>query len=66
MPLRDQRAGDIYQAVHAVIEDRPYFWRIAHPTGGAEAPGVWPDLQPKLLRASCYIAVLTGESTPTS
>jgi hypothetical protein len=59
MPFHDQRARDIYEAVRAVLEDAPYFWRVVRADDSVETPGLWSNLKEKLLRAHCYIAILT-------
>lgn len=64
MPLDDDRATGIYQAVRAVLEDHPYFWRVVRADDTAEQPGVWPNLKTKLLQTHCYIAILTGSLNP--
>lgn len=63
-PFRDDRASEIYQAIRAVAEDSPYFWRVVRADDTVEQPGLWQNLKTKLLRAHCYIAVLTGEVNP--
>jgi molecular chaperone HtpG len=60
MPFRDERASDIYQAIRLVAEDSPYFWRVVRADDTVEQPGLWANLKTKLLRAHCYIAILTG------
>jgi molecular chaperone HtpG len=64
MPFGDQRAGEIYRAVRAVLEDRPYFWRVVRADDTVEQPGLWANLQSKLVRAHCFIAIITGEINP--
>jgi hypothetical protein len=64
MPFHDGRARDIYQALRAVAEDSPHFWRVVRADDTVEKPGLWPNLKTKLLRAHCYIAILTGEVNP--
>ena len=64
MPFSDDRATSIYQAVRAVLEDHPYFWRVVRADDTVEQPGLWPNLKTKLLRAHCYIAILTGGLNP--
>ena len=64
MPFSDDRATSIYHAVRAVLEDQPYFWRVVRADDTVEQPGLWPNLKTKLLRAHCYIAILTGTLNP--
>lgn len=64
LPFSDQRADDIYAAVREVLEDGPYFWQVMRADDDVEAPGLWPNVKKKLLRAHCYVAVLTGELNP--
>jgi molecular chaperone HtpG len=64
MPFHDERAGEIYRAVRAVLEDSPYFWHVVRADDTVEEPGLWPNLKTKLLRAHCYIAILTGHVNP--
>jgi len=64
MPFSDDRATSIYHAVRAVLEDHPYFWRVVRADDTVEQPGLWPNLKTKLLRAHCYIAILTGSLNP--
>jgi hypothetical protein len=64
MPFSDDRAISIHQAVRAVLEDHPYFWRVVRADDTVEQPGLWPNLKTKLLRAHCYIAILTGSLNP--
>lgn len=64
MPFSDDRAASIYQAVRAVLEDHPYFWRVVRADDTVEQPGLWPNLKNKLLRAHCYVAILTGDVNP--
>jgi len=64
MPFNDERGAAIYQAVRAVLEDHPYFWRVVRADDTVEQPGLWPNLKTKLLRAHCYIAILTGTLNP--
>jgi molecular chaperone HtpG len=64
MPFSDDRAGSVYQAVRSVLEDHPYFWRVVRADDTVEQPGLWPNLKTKLLRAHCYIAILTGTLNP--
>lgn len=61
LPFGDPRATEIYAAVREVLEDRPYFWQVVRADDDVEAPGLWPNVKKKLLRAHCYIAVLTAE-----
>jgi len=61
MPFSDDRATSIYHAIRAVLEDHPYFWRVVRADDTVEQPGLWPNLKAKLLRAHCYIAILTGD-----
>jgi molecular chaperone HtpG len=64
MPFSDPRAAEIYDTVRAVLEDRPYFWRVVRADDNIEMPGLWPNLKAKLVRAHFYIAILTGASNP--
>ena len=64
MPFRDPRAAEIYQAIRAVLEDHPYFWRVVRADDTAEKAGLWDNLKTKLLRAHCYISILTGDLNP--
>lgn len=64
MPFRDDRASSIYHAVRTVLEDHPYFWRVVRADDTVEQPGLWSNLQTKLLRAHCYIAIITGDLNP--
>jgi molecular chaperone HtpG len=64
MPFSDDRATSIYHAVRAVLEDHPYFWRVVRADDTVEQPGLWPNLKTKLLRAHCYVAILTGSLNP--
>jgi len=64
MPFSDDRAASIYTAIRAVLEDRPYFWRVVRADDTVEQPGLWPNLKTKLLRAHCFIAILTGSLNP--
>jgi molecular chaperone HtpG len=61
MPFSDERAARIYEAVRAVLEDHPYFWRVVRADDNVEEPGLWSNLKTKLLRAHCYVAILTGD-----
>lgn len=61
MPFKDPRATQIYDAVRAVLEDKPYYWRVVRADDNVEQPGLWANLKAKLLRAHCYIAILTQE-----
>jgi molecular chaperone HtpG len=60
----DPRAAEIYQAVREVLEDRPFYWRVVRADDNVEDPGLWKNLRGKLLRAHCYVAILTGEPNP--
>jgi molecular chaperone HtpG len=64
MPFNDQRATEIYEAIRAVLEDRPYFWRVVRADDDVESPGLWSNLKAKLLRAHFYIAILAGNLNP--
>jgi molecular chaperone HtpG len=64
MPFADLRATEIYEAVRAVLEDKPYFWRVVRADDSIEKPGLWPNLKEKLLRAHFYIAILTASVNP--
>jgi molecular chaperone HtpG len=64
MPFKDERAADIYHAVRAVLEDKPYFWRVVRADDTVEQPGLWSNLKGKLLRAHCFIAILAGSVNP--
>jgi len=64
MPFSDDRATSIYHAVRGVLEDHPYFWRVVRADDTVEQPGLWPNLKTKLLRAHCYIAIVTGNLNP--
>jgi hypothetical protein len=64
MPFRDDRASEIYKAVRAVAEDHPYYWRVVRADDTVEEPGLWGNLKAKLLRAHCFIAIITGELNP--
>lgn len=58
MPFGDPRAIQIFDAVRAVLEDRPYYWRVVRADDTVEHPGLWGNLKAKLLRAHCCIAIL--------
>jgi len=47
-----------------VLEDHPYFWRVVRADDTVEQSGLWANLKTKLLRAHCYIAILTGSLNP--
>ncbi len=64
MPFSDPRAGRIYDAVRAVLEDKPFYWRVVRADDTVEDPGLWNNLKAKLLRAHCYIAILGAEVNP--
>lgn len=64
MPFSDSRAREIYDAVRAVLEDKPYFWRVIRADDSVETPGLWANLKTKMLRAHCFIAILTGDVNP--
>jgi hypothetical protein len=64
MPFSDPRARDIYGAVRTVLEDNPYYWAVVRADDSVEQPGLWTNLKAKLLRAHCYVAILTGEVNP--
>lgn len=64
MPFGDDRATRIYQALRTVLEDKPYYWRVVRADDTVEQPGLWANLKAKLLRAHCYIAVLTQQVNP--
>jgi molecular chaperone HtpG len=61
MPFSDSRARNIYSAVRTVLEDNPYYWAVVRADDSVEQPGLWLNLKAKLLRAHCYVAILTGE-----
>jgi hypothetical protein len=61
MPFSDARAAEIYDAIRAVLEDKPYYWRVVRADDNTEMPGLWSNLKAKLLRAHCYVAVFTGD-----
>lgn len=52
MPFQDPRAGEIYDAVKAVLQDRPFYWRVVRADDSVEEPGLWSNLKAKLLRAT--------------
>jgi len=64
MPFSDARATAIYEAVRTVLEDAPYYWRVVRADDTVEQPGLWDNLKAKLLRAHCYIAILTDTVNP--
>ena len=64
MPFGDDRARRIYDAVRAVLEDKPFYWRVVRADDTAELPGLWDNLKAKLLRAHCYVAILTEKLNP--
>jgi molecular chaperone HtpG len=64
MPFSDPRATAIYNAVRAVLEDHPYFWRVVRADDTVELPGLWPNLKTKLLRAHCFVSILSGNLNP--
>ncbi len=64
MPFSDQRAREIYHAVRAVLEDRPYYWAVVRAEDSVEQPGLWANLKAKLVRAHCYVAILTEQVNP--
>ncbi len=47
-----------------MLEDHPYFWRVVRADDTVEQSGLWANLKTKLLRAHCYIAILTGSLNP--
>jgi len=64
MPFKDPRAQRIYDAVRTVLEDKPFYWRVVRADDSVEQPGLWENLKAKMLRAHCYIAILTQEFNP--
>jgi len=64
MPFNDPRAAEIYEALRIVLEDRPYYWRVVRADDSVERYGLWSNLKAKLVRAHCYVAVLTGTVNP--
>ncbi|GAA4440483.1 ATP-binding protein [Phytohabitans houttuyneae] len=64
MPFSDARAREIYEAVRAVLEDKPYFWRVVRADDSVERPGLWANLKTKMLRAHCFMAILTSDINP--
>lgn len=64
MPFGDPRATRIYDAVRTVLEDKPFYWRVVRADDSVEQTGLWANLKAKLLRAHCYIAILTQEVNP--
>ena len=64
MPFSDSRANEIYRALRIVLEDNPYYWAVVRADDSVEQPGLWLNLKAKLLRAHCYVAILTGEINP--
>ena len=64
MPFRDQRSEEIYQALRTVLEDAPYHWRVVRADDSVEKQGLWENLKHKLLRAHCYVAILTAQVNP--
>lgn len=64
MPYGDRRATEIYNAVRAVLEDKPYYWRVVRADDSVEHPGLWANLKAKLVRAHCFIAILTEAVNP--
>src|SRR5262249_15834646 len=64
MPFGDRRAAEIYEAVRGVLEARPYYWAVVRADDTVEQPGLWANLKAKLLRAHCYVAILTQELNP--
>jgi hypothetical protein len=60
----DARAAEIYDAVRAVLEDKPYYWRVLRAEGSQGEPARWPDARELLLRAHLHVAVLTGDAPP--
>jgi molecular chaperone HtpG len=64
MPFSDPRAREIYEAVRTVLEDTPYHWKVVRADDSVEDPGLWKNLKVKLVRAHCYVAILTGDVNP--
>jgi len=64
MPFGDPRATRIYDAVRTVLEDKPFYWRVVRADDSVEQTGLWANLKAKLLRAHCYIAILTQQVNP--
>jgi hypothetical protein len=64
MPFNDRRAGEIYAAVREVLEDKPFYWRVVRADDSVEDRGLWSNQKAKLLRAHCYVAILTGAANP--
>ena len=64
MPFKDSRARRIYDAVRTVLEDKPFYWRVVRADDSVERAGLWANLKAKMLRAHCYIAILTQEVNP--
>jgi molecular chaperone HtpG len=64
MSFGDPRAAEIYEAVRTVLEARPYYCAVVRADDTVEQPGLWANLKAKLLRAHCYVAILTQSHNP--
>jgi hypothetical protein len=49
MSFGDPRAAEIYDAVRAVLEARPYYWAVVRADDTVEQPDLWANLKAKLL-----------------
>jgi molecular chaperone HtpG len=64
MPFRDPRATAIFEALREVLEDAPYHWRVVRADDEIERAGLWDNLKSRMLRAHCYVAILTEPVNP--
>jgi molecular chaperone HtpG len=64
MPYRDPRTDLIYQAVRAVLEDKPFYWRVIRADDSVEHPGLWENIKAKLVRSHCCVAILGADINP--
>jgi molecular chaperone HtpG len=62
LPFSDKRAANLYGALKAVLEDAPYCWQVVRADDTVEHPGLWENLRTKMIRAHCFVAIITGDN----
>jgi hypothetical protein len=63
LPYGDKHAGRLYRALKEILEDRPYYWQLVRADDSVEQSGLWENLRSKMVRAHCFIAIISGNNS---
>ncbi len=62
LPYGEEHADRLYQALKEVLENRRYYWQLVRADRQRRAAGLWENLRNKMIRAHCFIAIISGNN----